>query len=186
MGRKVKIYYGISGSLKGTTIKEKEKCSQIMWSKIKPWKNYRSELFPWISEETNINYALLHLTRLEDYPIGNLVVERGVSDMLFFENLRTPGLITSSTIESAVQKELSLIGGESEKILVIMEDHEFITTKTLSEPTRREWFGTLDCYLDNQRRYVEFTKTYNKIDQEVVIKNARDYISSELGIEFIV
>ena len=70
--RKVRIYYGMSGSLKGTTIGAKEKCSQIMWSGIKNWKTNRDLLFPWLSKETNLNYALLHLTRLSDYKVGNL------------------------------------------------------------------------------------------------------------------
>jgi hypothetical protein len=179
--RKVRIYYGMSGSLKGTTIGAKEKCSQIMWSGIKNWKTNRDLLFPWLSKETNLNYALLHLTRLSDYKVGNLVVERGITDMLFYEETKDPEII-----QRAVLQEQKILGDdvEIEKILLIMLDKEFIAQKVLQEKTRREWFDGVDDYLRKQTEYLEFTKKFNDITKKVVIENARKYLS-ELGIEFV-
>ena len=187
--RKVKIYYGLSGSLKGTTIENKESCSQVMRSEIKVWKNNRNLLFPWIVEETNINYALLHLTRLEDYKIGNLVVERGVTDMMFYELKKNPELITSSIIENAVKREIEILGGddvEVKKILLIMSDQEFIANRVLQEKTRHEWFKSVDDYIENQNEYIDFTETYNDISEVIVINDAKDYITRKLGIDYYV
>ena len=62
---------------------------------------------------------------------------------------------------------------------------EFLKEVVLKEKTRAEVFpGGIQEYLEKQDKYVEFTKKYNKIDKEIVIDNAKEYIES-LGIEFI-
>jgi hypothetical protein len=71
----IKIYYGLSGTLKSSTIKQKygyfgdesDENTVIIRSAIKNWKYNRDALFPWLCNESNLNYALLHLTRLQDY-----------------------------------------------------------------------------------------------------------------------
>jgi hypothetical protein len=162
----------------------------VIKSAIKTWKNNRDLLFPWLSEETNLNYALLHLTRLEEYVYNSTfenIIERGVSDMMFYEYQKSPNLITASIIQGAINRELEILehtSGEVEKILMVMKDEDFIINKTLSEKTRAQWFRGVQDYLEKQSEYVDFTKKYNKIDQEIVIKDARKYLS-DLGIEYV-
>jgi hypothetical protein len=108
-------------------------------------------------------------------------VERGITDMLFYEETKDPEII-----QRAVLQEQKILGDdvEIEKILLIMLDKEFIAQKVLQEKTRREWFDGVDDYLRKQTEYLEFTKKFNDITKKVVIENARKYLS-ELGIEFV-
>lgn len=198
--RRVKIFYGLSGTLKSTTIKATWKYpyyngsfDQIvfLWSQIKTWKEMRNKLFPWLANprETNLNYALLHLTQLiEKYKksiIGDVfVIERGVSDMLYYESRVDSKNINDLVCRETVDEELNILGdGEVEKILLMMKDSEFIQEKVLTEPTRGEWFKTPEEYLGEQEKYIEFTKKFNKINKEIVIEDARKYLG-DLGLEY--
>ena len=111
----IKIYYGLSGTLKSSTIKQKyeegDKKPVIIRSAIKNWKYNRDALFPWLCNESNLNYALLHLTRLQDYVYGDydFIIERGVTDPLYYEYQKQPELITPSIISSAVEKESEIL-----------------------------------------------------------------------------
>lgn len=185
MRRRIKIYYGLSGTLKSTTIKTTQENEVVVKSAIKDWKKRRDKLFPWLTSETNLNYALLHLVRLLDYKEQrSIIIERGVSDMLFYEERISPSKMTDLICHNTIQEELNVLGEcEVEKILLIMKDKNFIDTVVLKEPTRKDWFLDSSEYLQEQERYIEFTKKYNKIDNEIVIKDAREYLAS-LGLEY--
>jgi hypothetical protein len=193
MGGKVKIYYGLSGTLKSTSIRkylEYDPEAYVMWSSIKVWKNNRNLLFPWLSGETNLNYTLLHLTRLEEINYQedtNYIIERGVTDYLYYESLKNQNLITPEVIKRAVDRESEIIGNslklDVHKTLMIMHDKKFIAEKVLSEKSRAECFKNPDDYLQKQEEYVDFTKTYNKISEIVDIENAWEYLEKVLGIK---
>jgi hypothetical protein len=191
----IKIYYGLSGTLKSSTIKQKygyfgdesDENTVIIRSAIKNWKYNRDLLFPWLCNESNLNYALLHLTRLQDYVYGDydFIIERGVTDPLYYEYQKQPDLVTPEVIKKTVERENEILGNRDiQRILMIMEDREFISNKVLIEKTRRSCFSDVDDYLKKQKDYIEFTKTYNNlITEEIKITDAREYLST-LGIEY--
>jgi hypothetical protein len=190
----IRIYYGLSGTLKSSTIKQKygyfgdesNEKTVIIRSAIKNWKYNRDALFPWLCNESNLNYALLHLTRLQDYVYGDydFIIERGVTDPLYYEYQKQPELITPSIISSAVEKESEILGGNNvQKILMTMLDEKFIAEKVLSEKTRADCFQGVEEYLKKQENYVDFTRTYNHIDEEIKINDAKDYLM-HLGVEY--
>ena len=190
----IKIYYGLSGTLKSSTIKQKygyfgdesDENTVIIRSAIKNWKYNRDALFPWLCNESNLNYALLHLTRLQDYVYGDydFIIERGVTDPLYYEYQKQPELITPSIISSAVEKESEILcKNKIHKTLMIMLDKKFIAEKVLSEKTRADCFQGVEEYLKKQENYVEFTKKYNNIDEEIKINDAKDYLM-RLGVEY--
>jgi hypothetical protein len=190
----IKIYYGLSGTLKSSTIKQKygyfgdesDETTVIIRSAIKNWKYNRDLLFPWLCNESNLNYALLHLTRLQDYVYGDydFIIERGVTDPLYYEYQKQPELITPSIISSAVEKEIEILcKNKIHKTLMIMLDEKFIAEKVLSEKTRADCFQGVEDYLEKQEDYVKFTKKYNDITEIIEIKDAREYLES-LGIEY--
>lgn len=185
MEGEVKIYYGMSGTFKTTTIQATKKSSDlVVRSRIKVWKGYRDKLFPWLFTESNLNYALLHLTQLEEARNwkSDILIERGISDMLFYELISSPETINSETIIRAINQESKIFGNRSiQKILLIMNDTGFIADTILSEPTRGKWFSDVNDYLRKQEEYIEFTKTNNNIDTEIKIENAKDYLG-KLGI----
>jgi hypothetical protein len=133
-----------------------------------------------------LNYALLHLTRLQDYVYGDydFIIERGVTDPLYYEYQKQPELITPSIISSAVEKESEILcKNKIHKTLMIMLDEKFIAEKVLSEKTRADCFQGVEEYLKKQENYVEFTRTYNHIDEEIKINDAKDYLM-RLGVEY--
>ena len=138
----IKIYYGLSGTLKSSTIKQKygyfgdesDENTVIIRSAIKNWKYNRDALFPWLCNESNLNYALLHLTRLQDYVYGNydFIIERGVTDPLYYEYQKQPDLVTPEVIKKTVERENEILGNRDiQRVLMIMEDREFISKKVL-------------------------------------------------------
>lgn len=183
----IKIYYGLSGTLKSTTIN----CTagvetNVIRSAIKNWKYNRDLLFPWLSDETNLNYALLHLTRLQEeiHDGCDFIIERGVTDPLYYEYQKQPELITPKIISSAVEKEREILcKNKIHKTLMIMLDEKFIAEKVLSEKTRADCFQGVEEYLKKQENYVEFTRTYNHIDEEIKIVDAKDYLM-HLRVEY--
>jgi hypothetical protein len=133
-----------------------------------------------------LNYALLHLTRLQDYVYGDydFIIERGVTDPLYYEYQKQPELITPSIISSAVEKESEILcRNKIHKTLMIMLDEKFIAEKVLSEKTRADCFQGVEEYLKKQENYVDFTRTYNHIDEEIKINDAKDYLM-HLGVEY--
>lgn len=199
--KNIKIYYGISGTLKRTTIEsdlKKDSSSYAMWSMIKPWKDYEKGVFNNRLPYSDLNYANLHLCRLIDYvyqlPSGSeknmLLVERGVSDMIFYW-LKKNHQENENWIKSVVREEDFICDQNSyyipDKYLLVMEDIEFIENVILREEKRKECFpgGVLD-YLKQQNEYVDFTKKYNNIEfsKIVRIKSAKSYIEQTLRIEY--
>ena len=84
----IKIYYGMSGALKNQTIlKESPPDYRIMKSAIKPWKSLESGPLHNLIVPGDLNFAALHLIRLRDWVQfcgDKLVIERGITDFLFF------------------------------------------------------------------------------------------------------
>lgn len=198
MSRSVKIYYGLSGTFKGTTIDCSLKSGDtVLNSGIKQWKYWENSLLGGLNNPSDLNYALLHLSRLKDMKFDltkdstTLHVERGVSDMLFYWLLSNPTYENSETlIRNLIEEEISVsmvAGGdisEPTKILLVQKDYEFVRDVVLSEPTRKERFlGGVDDYMLSQDHYIEFTKKFNKISEIIEITNARDYLRS-LGLEW--
>ena len=195
----IKFYYGISGTLKRTTIQseleKKGNSAYSMWSMIKPWKDYERGVFN--SKPSDLNYANLHLCRLIDYLYQcpsegreSLLVERGVTDMLFYwlKKGNSPNPL-DTWIREVTREEDFLCDQNSyympERVLLIMKDIDFIENVILREPKRKECFpgGVMD-YLEQQNEYVEFTKKYNKISSTVTIKDAKYYIENDLGFKY--
>lgn len=195
----IKIYYGISGTFKRTTIEselEKNKEAYSMWSMIKPWKDYEKGVFNNRLPYSDLNYANLHLCRLIDYvfqiPSGSgkntLLVERGVSDMIFYW-LKKDHREDEVWIRSVIKEEDFICDQNSyytpEKILLIQKDIDFIKDVILKEPKRAECFpGGVEEYLKQQDDYIEFTKKYNKISKVITIKDAKRYIEDDLGLKY--
>lgn len=188
----ITFYYGMSGAFKSATIKsrlEKDKSLKVLRSKIKSWKNLENSLFNGLIEYNDLNYALLHLTLLEDKmdelddKNSGLLVERGVTDMLFYKT-RELKIVNDMWIGFITNYEESLCREKPEKILLIQKDRNFIENVILNEPSRREKFPNVDSYLKEQENYINFTKTYNNITEIIEITNAEDYITNTLGMEF--
>ena len=193
----VEIYYGMSGAMKSATIDSKlSKCDlPVMRSKIKSWKKYQSTIFDGLTEYNDLNYGILHLVGLESFlsglcinEQGSAIIERGISDSIFYHTLRTrfPGSAEDlGVIESAIQEELNLLRGcKVRKILLVQEDVDFIRDVVLADQYRAGCFKGVDDYLEKQRKYVRFTEEYNKIDSVVKISTAKDYIEKVLGQKF--
>lgn len=196
------IFYGLSGTLKTTTIDslihkpEIQGNNIVMWSGIKPWKELENGIFSGKVESNDLIYAINHLTRLEEYvgncwvyEIENLFVERGVSDMLFYRSMKTA--LEDEFILDVIDKEEELTfrsdfdwGGEInvKRTLLIMEDKDFISKSINAHPSR-QLFKDVDDFLAKQKDYVEFTKKYNNIDETITITSAKDYLV-KLGIVY--
>lgn len=195
--KEIIIYYGMAGTFKRTTIQsgvDKNKNSYPMWSMIKPWKDYEKGIFYNRLPYSDLNYANLHLCRLIDHvyniPSGSgittLLVERGVSDMIFYWLEKGHGE-DEEWIKSVVREENFICDQNSyytpDRILLIMKDIDFIERVILREEKRRECFpGGVQDYLKRQDDYVEFTNKYNKISKVITIKDAKRYIEDDLGL----
>lgn len=189
--KKIKFYYGLSGTFKTATIKAETtyRCLNppVVWSMIKLWKDLECGVFSGHIEKNHLNFALLHLCCLgnelksqEGKDAVTIFSERGVSDPLFYYG---DGKY-EDWYEAVIEKEIELCGDyDVEKVLLIQEDEKFIEEVVLKEPHRRAIFPSVSEYLKKQEEYVRFTEKYNLITKKVEIKNAEDYIKS-LGMEF--
>ena len=75
----IKVYYGLSGALKGSTIaalKKENSNIQIMDSAIKRWKYYQFGIFSGLTEYTDLTYGILHLVRLREFMDKNHSTEK--------------------------------------------------------------------------------------------------------------
>lgn len=195
---KSKIYYGMSGTFKATTIKsiinKTYENVDVIWSDIKPWKRLENTIFKNKVSRNDLNYAMLHLCKVRDYFLDNkrdILIERGVSDMLFYY-LNNNGLSLTEEltgwINSVVEEESDIIekstGNKPEKILLIQKDRDFVRDVILKEKTRSDEFKDLDDYFIAQERYIEFTSRFNNISETIVINNAKNYIENNLNLEF--
>lgn len=189
----IKIYYGLSGTFKGTTISAADPTSRVMRSAIKSWKHYQFGSFSGLTQDNDLTYGLLHLVRLREFleeSVGPMSIERSISDCLFYyfnsdEFGEKKELEVEKIKELIKEEEILLQGKDVKKILLIQRDEDFIKNVVLQEPTRQKTFkGDPRLYMDLQERYVEWTKKYNKIDEVIEIYNAKDYLEGVLGIEF--
>lgn len=194
---RVKIFYGMSGALKSSTIDsldEKMNYSMpIMRSSIKVWKKYQTELSVF-REQTipnDLNFGILHLIKLEEFLRDNVyhekaIIERGITDHLFY-HISKGNDILEEQIKEVVNEELKLFDMdciEVEKILLVQEDRDFVRDVVLSNKYRSSCFSDVDDYMRQQDLYVKFTQEHNDIFEVIKIKNAKDYIENNLGMEF--
>lgn len=191
----VKIYYGMSGALKNQTIiTESPPDYKIMKSAIKPWKELELGPLKSLIVPGDLNFAALHLIRLQDWINfcgDKLIVERGITDFLFF-HFRSQQYHPGRTLEmdinlikDLVAEENRILGGPCEKILLVQKDPTFVMEKVFEDPHRRATFsGNLDLYLNMQEEYIHFTRTWNTIDRTIEIEDAKEYIEETLKQEY--
>ena len=190
----IKFFYGLSGTFKGTTIETlQNKDTAVVWSMIKSWKRLETGIYSGQITYNDLNYAIQHLTLLE-YVLKttdkkDVLVERGISDMLFYRMKAYEALgetIDDSWIRKSVEEELRLCGNHMvQKILLVQNDRDFISNVILSEPTRAEKFPNgLSDYLKSQDDYIKHTEKYNSISEVITINDAKSYLEGSLGLEF--
>lgn len=194
---RVKIFYGMSGALKSSTIdsidEEWNYSMPIMRSSIKVWKKYQTELSVF-KEQTipnDLNFGILHLIKLEEFLEDNVyyekaIIERGITDHLFY-HISKGNDILEEQIKEVVNEELKLFDMdciEVEKILLVQEDKDFVRDVVLSNKYRSSCFSDVDNYMRQQDLYVKFTQEHNDIFEVIKIKDAKDYIRNNLGMEF--
>ena len=194
---RVKIFYGMSGALKSSTIdsldEEWNYSMPIMRSSIKVWKKYQTEISVF-REQTipnDLNFGILHLIKLGEFLEDNVyyekaIIERGITDHLFY-HISKGNDILEEQIKEVVNEELKLFDMdciEVEKILLVQEDRDFVRDVVLSNKYRSSCFSDVDDYMRQQDLYVKFTQEHNDIFEVIKIKNAKDYIENNLGIEF--
>lgn len=200
------FFYGLSGTFKGTTINKRRLTSDpVLWSEIKTWKSLESGIFRGqASERNDINYAMLHLCNLEQLlknikpfemcQSWKIFIERGVSDMAYYY-LKNGGhgektwLHGEGWITDAVQEEMKVLLlteniDSIHKTLLVQKDIKFIEDTVFNELSRQAEFVSVDHYLIEQEKYVDFTMKYNNIDEVIEITDAEDYITNTLGLEF--
>ena len=182
----VKIYYGLSGSFKSSTIVKENK--RILKSSNKIWKYYQNGAFKGLTEYNDLNYGILQLVRLNEMAMkyDDFAVERGVTDNIFYY-LAKGNTLNQDTIENICNEELKILKNFTvEKILLIQEDYDFIRDVVLKDKYRSDAFnGDLEYYKAQQIDYINFTCKHNNIDKTIRIKSAQDYIENVLGDKFI-
>jgi len=191
IARKSRIIFGMSGTLKGTTIKKMYSDSPdhfILWSDTKLFFEADRNLFSWQARLLGPSIATSRLIYLQRYiPREKLIVcERGVTDFLFpLPTYKLSGLESydKMDIPEITRRENEYIrsnGYDIVRTLLVMKDRNFIMNNVLkgSDSTHRvSLYPEVDSYLSSQDEYVEFTCKYNKIDEIIEITDAWDYIS---------
>lgn len=194
---KVKIFYGMSGALKSSTIdsidEEWNYSMPIMRSSIKVWKKYQTgiSVFREQTIPNDLNFGILHLIKLGEFLEDNVyyekaIIERGITDHLFY-HISKGNDIKEEQIKEVVNEELKLFDMdciEVEKILLVQEDRDFVRDVVLRNKYRSSCFSDVDDYMRQQDLYVKFTQEHNDIFEVIKIKNAKDYIENNLGMEF--
>lgn len=185
----------MSGALKNQTIiTESPPDYKIMKSAIKPWKELELGPLKSLIVPGDLNFAALHLIRLQDWVDfcgDKLIIERGITDFLFF-HFRSQQYHPGRTLEmdinlikDLVEEENKILRGPCEKILLIQKDPTFVMEKVFEDPHRRATFsGNLDLYLNMQEEYIHFTRTWNTIDRTIEIEDAKEYIEETLKQEY--
>lgn len=195
----IKIYYGLSGALKGSTIesiKKKQPDLKVMESSIKAWKYYQFGIYNGLTEYNDLTYGILHLVRLREFiehsqPKDDVLIERGVTDSLFYYYYNDEfssgkeKVENSEFIEKVVQAERSVLlpdFSKIERILLVQNDKNFVRDVVLKDEYRKKTFkNDPNLYFQLQEKYVEFTSKYNPIDSIIRIDNAEEYITKTLG-----
>lgn len=177
----ITIYYGMCGSLKFTTMNQLFPSDCQILSDIKPFVDYSNNLFQGKSLYNDLTLAVYRLQQIKNFKTVNksISIERGITDFLQCYIMRGNDL-PESLIKNVVQEESKLLLdknlGSLKKILLVMEDTDFILNKVLNEPHRRNTYPNIEIYLKEQENYVQFTKQYNQIDSIIHITDAMDYI----------
>ena len=191
----ITIYYGMSGALKETTIKNAPRHEKELkiWSDIKPYWNYRKTLFPLELPGTDGDFIIQRLLQIQNLKSlvesGEIeskgwVLERGVTDMIkcMIDNKTFKENYTDEDVYRIVNEEYNLLDnlgfGKPTKVLLVMLDKDFIQDKVLNEPNRKRYYPDMETYLKRQEEYVKFTKQYNDIDEVIEIRDAYQYIDN--------
>lgn len=175
----VTIYYGMSGSLKGTTVDSvKSNYDIVVGSYNKPYIQASTDLTG--KRPSDLDLALFRLVQLKnlsnDESVSNLnvVIERGITDFLESWTSDPQNSLESSELQKYIgleERYLNKIvgpGGKIRRVLLNMQDSGFIRDVILTEPTRLARFPNLQVYLDRQTRYLEFTKNLIKSNQRLL------------------
>ena len=183
---KCTIIYGMSGSLKLTTINSKkyENSFKIL-SDTKPFFSIDKNYFNWSSSPNDAHLCIHRLLTLElqGYLPDNkdVIIERGITDNIFcIPNRKLRGLEDYSkiNIKGLVDRELNdLSKYKLKKILLVMNDSNFITNEVLKDKYRKSLYNDVSIYMKKQQDYIDFTCKYNLIDEIIRIDNAFDYIN---------
>lgn len=191
------ILYGMSGALKEATLKSYIYSDDYkVYSDTKIIFDLDEKYFNWSSRVNDCHLAMHRLLTLKHLPNDrSIVIERGITDNLFcVPNRCIQGLESydNMDIESLVNLETKFIEeGRNIAIirkLLIMKDEDFISNVVLDENKqgrhRKAIYPDLETYMSKQNEYIDFTKKWNKIDEIVVINNARNYIENTLGKKY--
>lgn len=188
------VFYGMSGSLKQTTINSDRFSNNIkIYSDIKSYYEYYENLFKKKVPINDLSFAVQRLLLLKNKTIINICkyhntcIERGITDYLQCYNERSENSlnkldenIISDIIseESNCLKNLVTSDKEIKKVLLVMKDEKFIEKNVLLETTRKKVYPDLKTYLEKQEKYVKFTEKWNLIDKTIEIFDAFEYIKS--------
>lgn len=188
------IIYGMSGTLKATTIKSRYSSYFKVLSETKPYFNIDKRYFNWSARSNNAHICSCRLMILSNYLPTNkdIVCERGVTDFIFgLPDSNISGMDSYDLIDinglSELESNLLCNSNNSpiRKVLLVMKDEDFIINEVLSGEDsyyRKRLYPDLDTYFKKQNEYIDFTCKYNLINEVVPILNARDYIENELNL----
>lgn len=179
----------MSGSLKGTTIESVRSYSTTVIDSLnKPYIQASTDLTG--TRPSDLDLGLLRLTQLLNLSRDkfaselDVIIERGITDFLESWTSDPQNSLRSAEIQKYIDLEEKYLGGiigqggRIRKVLLNMQDTDFIRDVILTEPTRLARFPDLQTYLDRQIRYLDFTKRYNKIESEIIIYDANSYIEN--------
>ena len=186
----------MSGSLKGTTIESVRSYSTTVIDSLnKPYIQASTDLTGTRPSDLDLgllrlDLGLLRLTQLLNLSRDkfaselDVIIERGITDFLESWTSDPQNSLGSAEIQKYIDLEEKYLGGivgqggKIRKVLLNMQDTDFIRDVILTEPTRLARFPDLQTYLDRQVRYLDFTKRYNKIESEIIIYDANSYIEN--------
>lgn len=188
MSNKCTIIYGMSGSLKLTTINSLYKTNFKVYSDTKPFFEYDEKYFNWSGRPNDSHLAIHRLLtlNLDGYlpKDEDIVIERGITDNLFcIPNRGISGLESYDDIkiDELVNLETNILlnragANNIDKILLVMEDKDFIESRVLNNKYRKAIYPDLDIYMKKQKEYIEFTEKWNKISKKIIVRDALNYI----------
>ncbi len=153
----------------------------------KPYQKLRREL---IGEYPgDLDLGILRLLQLGQVrpAEGDVYVERGITDYL--EHFTAAGGFRRDAewIRPWVNRETEALEklGKPWRVLLVMEDTEFIQRTILKDPLRARTYPDLESYLTRQSEYVQFTKNWNQVDEEIRIPDAMSYLKDVLQIPVV-
>lgn len=193
MKRKCTIIYGLSGSCKMTTLNSYLYSNDFkIYSDTKAFYGMDERYFNWSSRPNDAHLAIHRLLTLQLPGFlpkdQDVAIERGVSDNLFcIPNRKIQGMDRYDLIDidGLIELELKALKDyEIRKVLLIMEDEEFVKSKVINDKYRAALYPDIDTYMSEQDRYVKFTRKYNDIDSTYLITDAKDYIINTLKLDY--